>query len=208
MVICQQKGLQVLVQLVRGLVVMQANGGLFQRAVEALHLPVGPGVGLRLSEAEQVLLGGVYVYNSALFPPMKKILLLELFLLGLASCSPSPRFTAADGMKVYGPEVPPEESMSDHHTLRYSVVGFNAPPATGKYPRPGADEPAVVGYDARTDTGLGFLRAVAYIGVAGDDNSGTYEVIFTDQVSGKVITQLTFSARADLLGLKEILPLR
>jgi hypothetical protein len=139
---------------------------------------------------------------------MKKILLLALFLLGLASCSPSPRFTAADGMKVYGPEVPPEESMSDHHTLRYSVVGFKASPDTGKYPRPGADEPAVVSYNARTDTGLKFLQAVAYTGVAEDDNSGTYEVIFTDQVSGKVITQLTYSAQADLMGQKKILPLR
>ena len=49
-VVGQQKGLQVLVELGRGLVVVALHGRLFQGAVEALHLPVGSGVG-RLGKA-------------------------------------------------------------------------------------------------------------------------------------------------------------
>ena len=45
MVVGQQKGLQVLVELVGGLVVKALHGGLFNRAVQARGLAVGPGVG-------------------------------------------------------------------------------------------------------------------------------------------------------------------
>ena len=50
MVVGQQKGLQVVVELGRSLVVVSLHGGFSQRAVEALDSPVGPGMA-RLIEA-------------------------------------------------------------------------------------------------------------------------------------------------------------
>ena len=48
-VIVQQEGLQVLVEFVRGLVMVDLDGGLLNRAVQALDLAVGSGMG-RLSQ--------------------------------------------------------------------------------------------------------------------------------------------------------------
>ena len=50
MVAGQQKGLQVLVELGRSLVVVAPHRRFFERTVEALNLPVDPGVG-RLGKA-------------------------------------------------------------------------------------------------------------------------------------------------------------
>jgi hypothetical protein len=50
MVVGQQKGVQVVVELGRGLVGIALHGGLFERAVEVLDLPIGSGMGGR-SEA-------------------------------------------------------------------------------------------------------------------------------------------------------------
>ena len=49
-VVGQQKGLQVLVELLRGLIVEALNGGLFKRAIHPFDLAIGPGV-LGLGEA-------------------------------------------------------------------------------------------------------------------------------------------------------------
>ena len=50
MVVGQQKGLQVVVELGRSLVVVSLHGGFSQHVVEALDSPVGPGM-TRLGEA-------------------------------------------------------------------------------------------------------------------------------------------------------------
>ena len=56
-VVGQQKGLQVLVELFRGLVMVALDGGFFNRAVHALDLAIGPGVrGLREAVLDAVLI--------------------------------------------------------------------------------------------------------------------------------------------------------
>ncbi|RZK38054.1 MAG: hypothetical protein EOO61_08310 [Hymenobacter sp.] len=110
---------------------------------------------------------------------MKKLLLAALVLTG---CGTAPDYTSPDGIRVFGPKV---QSSGDRlrHTLTYSVESFNA-------------------YDDKRSAD--FLRSVAYGGVTEDDRSGTYDVIFTDQASSQIITQLSFSVESDLLGLKSI----
>lgn len=60
MVIGQQKGLQVLVELLRRLIVEALDGGLFQRAIHPFDLAVGPGV----SGLGQAMLDAIFAANA------------------------------------------------------------------------------------------------------------------------------------------------
>jgi hypothetical protein len=104
-------------------------------------------------------------------------------LLLLAGCGAD--FTAPDGMQVYGPEVQAEGSTLAH-TLKYSVIGFKA----------------------HHQSSLAFLQSVATSGVVSDDQAGTYKVIFIDQVTGQVITEIEITSESDILGIKRIHPQR
>jgi opacity protein-like surface antigen len=113
---------------------------------------------------------------------MKKLLFAALVLTGLAGCGTAADYTSPDGIRVYGPKI---QSSGDQlrHTLTYSVEGFKAQD------------------DKRS---ADFLRGVAYSGVSDDDRSGTYDVIFTDQASSQIITDLSFSVESDLMGVRSI----